>query len=399
MHKSRLALVPGLLSGAIAAQTTTTVSVTDVNMVFGQSALSAASNSYVFGTLRSTGATGTNHLFSSWWWYRLPGDTMEWAFRNDAAPNAPTRTAVSPTITTTWPNVRGAGKISAVLADTVVSTGPSSGFLRRTMTITNLDAVNPLTIDVFAYADLDTAGNCCPNSAFGDGKSHYVERLTFTPGAEFFCADADRTQVSPWQTATAGSLPFVLTNTTVENLSNAWNPVPFSDDYNGAFQWTRTIPPSGSSSFVVYLGVTANATTSMPVSAIYGVSCAGIGGPPAISQNQMAMIQTGSVPRSIEIRLSNALPNVPALLLQSFNSGNSVLVGLTIHVDMTALFESFYLTTGGGAATQTVSVPPNPSLLNVSLYSEWLSADPTSVCSPGLAVHTSGLQTRVGGWQ
>lgn len=314
--RSSLLLVPCLLTGALVAQTGSAVNLTVANMNFNQSALSTTSNSYVLGNLS---ANVTDHLFSSWWFYRLPGDTQEWAFRADAGS---TRVVSSPTITTTWPDVRIQGKISAVLVDTLISTGATSGYLKRTMTITNLDAVNPITLDVFAYADFDHGGSTL-NNGYGDGQSQYVFRPTFTPGVEFYAADADRHQVSPWQTTTAGALPFVLTNTAVENLSNAWSAMPFvSADYNGAYQWTKTIPASGNAVCTAYLGITANAVASMPVITTYGPSCSGTAGAPVISQNQEAMVTTGGEPRQFKINLTNGPPSAAGLLLQAFNSGD-----------------------------------------------------------------------------
>jgi hypothetical protein len=384
MHARLATLSFTVLAAAVAAQTNASVTTTNGNMVFTQSALSATSNNYVTADLRVAGALGTDSLFSSWWWYRVSGDTQETAFRDDATA---TRVVADPVITTTWPDVAARGLFRAQLHDELVSTGAASGYLWRTMTVTNISA-NPLTIDVFAYTDFDMAGSTS-NIADGNHRSHYVERVGFAPGGEFMAMNPDATLVTLWQTTTAGSLPFVLTNTAVDNLpgwSGAFGPA----DYNGAYQWSRTIPPGGRELFKVYLAL----LDCTPEEGLYGNAGAGTPGLPAIAASERAIRRPFA--RSFDVTLSNGLPGALCVLVTNFNPAALVIAGLEVWVDPVGAASFFSFVDPAGRRPKTFVVPSGLPLCGVTLHHQFFVIDPAGV--GGLAAYTGGLSQVIGSW-
>ncbi len=398
MHHSHtlLSLSLATLAPFAAAQTAAHVTITNANMVFRQGPLPAAtSNTWAPADLRASGATGVDNLFSLWWYYRVAGDAQEFTFRDDAAPNAPTRVVSGPTIVTTWPDVAGRGLFSAMLTEVLVSTGPDRGYVVAAMSVTNLTA-NPLTIDVFSLSDLDVGGSSSgylTNLSWGNLRSQYTEQQNTTlPGLEYYCPDADRVQVDPYLTTTPGRLPYLLTNNTVDDLSG-WSGTFGPGDHNGAFQWHRVLPPSGVANFTVYVAM----TTQRPLQSLYGTAGAGTPGLPVIGTSERAMLDpTASTVRSFDVQLSGALPGAPAVLMTNFAQAALTIAGLQVWVDPNGAPTLFRLTDAAGAAATTIAVPPDPTFYGLSLRHQWFVLDAGG--AGGLAAWTQGLSQSIGSW-
>ena len=116
-------------------------------------------------SLRSTGAAGTNHLFQSWWYYRVGGDTREYAFNNSATSGFMQLPATPKNNRRTllWTNCDGRG-FNASLTYEVYATSATAGVLSEVMTISN-PGTTPLTINTFHYADFDMCGSSSGNGA------------------------------------------------------------------------------------------------------------------------------------------------------------------------------------------------------------------------------------------
>jgi hypothetical protein len=392
MHRPFALTSLALVAATAPAQTTTTVTLSVANMQYTQNALSATSNTYVAASLRGLGSAGPNHLFSNWWWYRVAGDTQETSFRLDAAPNAPTRTVAAPTIVTSWPNVAGRNLFSAVLTNTLVSTGTSTGYLVNQLVVTNTSAA-PLTIDIFAYADIDTNGSNVANDCYGNDRSQYVERTaSLTAASEYYCDGADATMVTPWLTTTAGALPFLLSNTTVDNLTG-WTGTLLNADCNGAFQWNRTIAPNASETYTTYLAV----INPRPLESLYGSAGAGTPGLPTIRASERAITVPGAiVPRSFAIQLGNAVPTSLSVLVANFTQAALVVNGLQVWVDPIGAVTLFGLTDGSGADSRTFGVPGSATFAGLTLNHQYFVLDAGGV--GGFASYTQGLAQTVGRW-
>lgn len=381
----------------LTAQTTSTVTVTDSNMVFGQTALPAAtSNTWASADLRSMGPSSTDALWSLWWYFRVAGDPQEYSFVNDLAPNAPTRVVTNPVIITTWPNVRGRGLFSAVLTEIVVSTGVDRGYVAASMSVTNLNNA-PLQLEMFSIADLEAGGSAAPyfnnNVCWGNVRSQYAEVATNTPhGIEYYCPDADQVQVDVYGPSTAGRLPFILSNNVVDNLQG-WSGTFGPADHNGAFQWHRTIPPQGSSAFTVFVALTSQRS----LQANYGTAGAGTSGVATISSSERAIVvPTGAVARSFDVRLRNALPSAPAVLVTGFLQSSLVVQGINLLVDPNSSVTQFVLTSAGGAADMTIALPPWAALYGLQLNHQYLILDGGGPSA--LAAWTDGLSQSIGTW-
>ena len=378
------------------AQTTTNVTITDNNVVYRQAALPAVtSNSWSLADLRTTGAAGLDALFSLWWYYRVAGDTQEFTFRNDAAPNAPTRTAVGTTMVTTWPNVAGRNLFSAVLTNVVVSTGVDRGYVTGSMAITNTSG-SPLVIDLFALSDLDVGGSTTgylTNVSWGDIRSQYTEQQAAAVHAlEFYCPDADRVQVDPYLTTTPGRLPFLLTDTALDDLAG-WNGTFGPGDHNGAFQWQRTIAPSATATLTVYVAMTGQ----KPVQTLYGTAGAGATGLPTIDTSERAIVDgSGAVPRSFDVKLGNAMPLTGAFLVINFAQAALVVQGISVWVDPVGAATLFTIVGPSGNAAVTFNLPANATLYGVPLNHQFIVLDPAGV--GGLASWTPGLHQQIGTW-
>ena len=395
-HFLRSASAVTCLALAAAAQAGSSVTIVNGNMLFRQQAMpSASSNTWAYADMQANGTGSLDQLWSLWWYYRVAGDAQEYTFRNDVAPNAPTRISTGTAIVSDWPNVAGRGLFSSHLVESLVSTGPDRGYVQATMTLTNLTA-SPLTIDLFSLSDLEVGGSFsgfATNVAWGDLRSQYAEQQGVNgSGIEYYCPDADQVQVNVFGPSTPGALPFLLSNSTVDDLAG-WNGTFGPGDNNGAFQWHRTIPASGQMTFTVYVAI----TSQRPIQSLYGNAGAGAPGLPTIQANERALVDpTNLVARSYSVDLAGALPASIALLASSLASAAIVLPDLEIYVDPSAFVTTVAAIDASGAASATVGLPNDPALNGVSVYHQYFVLDTAAV--NGLLAWTPGLQQQIGSW-
>jgi hypothetical protein len=263
------------------------------------------------------------------------------------------------------------------------------------MAITNTSAA-PLVVDVFSLSDLDVGGSTSgylTNVSWGDIRSQYTEQdATTLPGLEFYCPDADRVQVDPYLTTTPGRLPFLLTNTTVDDLAG-WNGTFGPGDHNGAFQWQRTIAPSATETFTVYVAM----TSARLLQSLYGTAGAGSTGLPAIGARERASVDpTTAVARGFDVQLTGALPFAPSILLTNFAQSALVLQGIQVWVDPIGAATTFVLADAVGGAAVTINLPPVGALYGIALNHQFIVLDSGS--ANGLASYTQGLAQTIGSW-
>lgn len=217
----------------------------------------AASHYDVSQTSNLTGVGTGDYVFEDGWWFRVSGDTQESFF---PAPNTTTCAGAAGTIT--WTDVSARGLFSASHALALTSAAAGSGELIQTMTITNLSAVNPLTIELFHGVDFDVNGSAgtdsgtltSPNTfiTFTDATAGLAEYHAFNPSATAF-------MVRPFAATT--DVFGLLGNAVVDNLDNSGLPAT-NIDVTSAFQWSLVIQPSASASVSVAM---AGNTPSTPV--------------------------------------------------------------------------------------------------------------------------------------
>ena len=220
--------------------------------------LPAASHYDTTQTSNLTGIGTGDYLFEDGWWFRVSGDTQESFF---PAPTSTTCAGAAGTIT--WADVNARGLFSASHGLTLASSAAGTGELIQTMTITNLSAVNPLTVELFHGADFDVNGTAGTDNATLLEANTLIEITDTTAGTAQYRAfnpTANAFLVRPFAATT--DVFGVLGDTGITNFDNSGLPGN-SFDFTGAFQWSLVIPASGSASVSVAM---AGNTPSTPVS-------------------------------------------------------------------------------------------------------------------------------------
>src|SRR5215203_4325156 len=145
--------------------TLTLLLLTNVSLVMAQGAITDDNVQFVLGNSSfdsspSADLSGVaaplnrDQLVEAGWWFRVNGDTQETFF-----PAPTTQNYVANTATLGWASLAG-GLFSAQLQwivndDDGLNGSLPSGSLQGVMTITNLSAVNSLTLNLFNMTDLD----------------------------------------------------------------------------------------------------------------------------------------------------------------------------------------------------------------------------------------------------
>lgn len=219
-------------------------------------AIPAASHYDTSPTSNFTGVGTGDYLFEDGWFFRVSGDTQESFF---PAPTTTSCAAAAGTIT--WDDVGARGLFSATNTLALTSAAAGSGELILTMTLTNLSAVNPLTISLFHAVDFDVNGSAGTDNAVLTQANNQITISDTTAGVagyNGFNPPANAFLVRPFAAAT--DVFGVLGDTAVNNFDNTTLPLN-SADFTGAYQWDLVIPPSGSASVSVALNGNAGPTT------------------------------------------------------------------------------------------------------------------------------------------
>lgn len=378
---SRLLASCVALAAALSAQTLT---ITDGNMNVTTNAPSATSHSPAGFSLRAD-ALAINHGFQHWWFYRVAGDTREFAIRNIGGMTG----GSTPFLTHAdrdFADLDSRGLLRANIDFDVYDSGPASGVVTSRITLTNISAL-PVTFDLFNYTDLDVAGTSANDQVTGNGTSHVV---TDTSGVriEVRAPGADRSDVLDY--ASTSNPRTLLANTTLEDLSNALPP--FLGDYTGAFQWqNRTLQPFEQRSWTVVFAVDTAANV-VPEVAHYGTA-SGLG---AEIYTDTLPLQDNANLRQIGIQLKNA----PAGQLFGLLSNTATVPGLAfgnvqLWVDPTVgMAFPIGIITPTGEMNAVFTIPTSPYLTGFPIYHQYFFLDPTA--PNGESHWTQGLMTRVG---
>lgn len=200
-----------------------------------------------------TGASASDQLYESWWFFRVAGDTRETAF---TAPDTEDYATYSHFATLGWTDVSGRNLFDATLNVAVIDPGVG-GNLFQEMTIT---AISDVTITLFHYSDFDVSGSAGGDSASLVSSSPDVE-IAIGDGAvsvPFIGYGADAYKVTDWN-GTGGpnrSILRDLTDTNVDDLDDSglgFGP----GDYTGAVSWNVTLLAGQSATFLTQFGANA----------------------------------------------------------------------------------------------------------------------------------------------
>src|SRR5690606_8659051 len=230
------------LSAALAAQSSVTI--TDGNASFSYTSYAPAPSNT--GGFANFTVGGTDHLYQSWWCYAVQGDTVGSAFNTSNGQMTVLTSADNRSVTLQWIDVDARG-FSALLTNTVYSTGATSAVSAQSLTIVN-NGASPLAIQIYKYIDLDvaaTTANMATQAPTWPAGNHMIQDSLGTQA--WAMADG----FSNFEVATypnvrsrifsgVGGQPFVPGNIGL----------PFGTaDYTSCFYWVATIPPNSAQTF------------------------------------------------------------------------------------------------------------------------------------------------------
>lgn len=206
-----------------------------------QGAISDGSATYEYtgfglGNVDFTVDGGTDQAFEQWWWYRLVGDTSE-----TALPTPDAESYVGNVATLSWSDLAGTG-LDVTVVTTLAATSASAASVTHELTVHNTNA-SPVTMALFAYADLEVGGTSAGDSA----TSVSATEMTVTDSASisFVGPGADAYQVEAYP-----DLRDALDDAATTTLSSTG--LPFGPgDWSGAYEWDLSIPAGATQTVTV----------------------------------------------------------------------------------------------------------------------------------------------------
>jgi hypothetical protein len=336
------------------------------------------------GVLRAT-STG-DHLYQNWWYYRVAGDSREYAFHTGSGSGyvqlpAPPRNHRRVLL---WTNVDGRG-FSGSLTYEVFSTGGNRGVLTETMRVDNQGST-PLTLNLFHYLDLDLCGTTSNGAQFAAGGPRQLRVTAGSCGTSAFYLGCN---ADNYEVAAFSGLRGRLLDASVNDLQNSG--VPFGPgDWTGAWQWQdRVIPPSGSLAVTVSIGIDFQLwTCGTATQARYCSAKPGTHGTPTWGDDRAFF---GG---ALELTVNNGLPNaVPVVMLGVGQTCAPVPPFGTLAVNQIFAFPLAAFD-AGRVARGCLTIPDDPSMLGFSFVNQTWFADPGAAGFP--VAHTDGLELKLG---
>lgn len=371
----RLALALLALVGTGAAQSPITIQ--DRNAIFQYSVYPTSTTDT--GGTAAFNTSFTDHLAFSWWYYHVAGDATGSAFNTSNGQMTASLSSDRRSATFEWLNADGRN-FAARMVNCVYSTGSTTGVSAQALTVTNNTGA-PLTITVYAYADIDIDGISSDDTATQIPNLPAGQTRVSDPGLNsmYFMGHAyARWEAALWPTLRDAIL------TGAHQLANAQLPLNMQD-YSGAFSWTVTIPPSGSETMhallsINYLPRSQNVAEATP----YGTAKAGTPGLPAWIVNR----PFAGVPANLAI--GNGLAGAAPIAIIGTMTANVPLPPFgTVYVVPVATFPMPAFN-GSGVSSLPLQVPALNSGV-VHFQALWADAG----AAGGLA-HTGGLTWSIG---
>ena len=212
-----------------------------------------------------------DHLFEVGWWFRVAGDNHETFF-----PVPDTQLYVTDHSTNHWNDVGGRGLFSATeYAELFDFISSPSGLVELNMSVFNLSAVNPVTLDIFNMADFDVQPIAANDSArLVQWTPNRILQID-DPGGNFaqYSTPANPAITNHYLVRPFGAtdVASVLSDTTVTNFDDSG--VPFGPaDFTAGWQFSMTLPPGGSAEAIVLLAVNVGVNCNQ----VNGIFCDGL---------------------------------------------------------------------------------------------------------------------------
>jgi hypothetical protein len=222
-------------------------SITDGGVTFAFTSFAQGNNNT--SNANFTGASPTSdHLFETWWFFRVNGDTRETAF--SATPTSEDY-SLGNYGSIAWDNVAGRNLFDAQLNLAVIDPG-TGGNLFQEMVITALANV---TLSIFHYADFEVAGSAGGDTATLVSTSPNIQ-INVGDGAAsvpWIGYGANAYKVTPYGTGNPRSVLVDMTDNGVDNLNNTG--LPFAaGDFSGGFQWNFSLTAGQSMTLLTQWG-------------------------------------------------------------------------------------------------------------------------------------------------
>jgi hypothetical protein len=371
-----------LLSPAILAQTPITLR--DGNVTYDYNTY-PTSPTDLAGYCNFTAGT-LDHAYQNTWYYAFAGDTRGAAFNSSGGQLTANLAADGKSSELVWLNVDGRS-ISAVLSNTVYSTGSNTGISTQEMTVTNNTGA-PLTIHIYAYLDLDIN-----NTSGGDS----AQAEPSLPNGNHFATDV----VSLWYTALGfsnwGVNAYPSLRSSILNGSGGapWIPgnagTPFGPgDYTAVYHWMATIGPGASQSFQTMISDgLLPPTQRIARASTFCTAKPGTNGIPAWAVTRPFVGSTAT------LRVDNGLTgSAPIVFL---GTSPAVIPFPPLGTVCTLPVTTFSMPAFDGSRTSVVNlpIPAQRSLGGAQMHFQALFADPGAVAS---LAHTDGLSWTLGNY-
>lgn len=195
-----------------------------------------------------------DHLFETGWWFRVAGDSREFAF-----PPPTQQSYVGDSSFLAWADVAGrdlfAAQEMAVVYDGGFPGVPDKGNVFILFIVHNLSAVAPLEIDLFHFVDFDlqpTVGD--DQATLGEWTAYAALIDLRDTGGNF--ANYQGSLPTAYLVLPFGSADVAarLSDADLDDFDNSG--LPFGPgDFTAGYQYTRVVPPGGSSEIQIQLSV------------------------------------------------------------------------------------------------------------------------------------------------
>ncbi|MBL8732944.1 MAG: hypothetical protein JNN13_11295 [Planctomycetes bacterium] len=328
-------------------------------------------------------ALALNHGFQHGWFYRVAGDSREFALRNLGVVTSGVVVS-NDHADVDFADVDSRGLLKVAYDLDVYDSGPASGVVISRVTFMNTTAA-PLTVDVFCYTDLDVIGTSGDDVCVGNHNSHRVSDPSGVQ-IELRAIGNDTSMVGAYP-----SVRTLLTNSVVDDLAGPLPP--FAGDYTGAFQWAaRTFQPFEQRTFQVIIAVDTVAAAP-PIVENYGHG----NGSTFEIHTQTTPLQDNTQVRGLTVQVKGALPFSEYRIGTCLGSWPALpfIGGIDLWIDP-SLFIGLYggLTDANGEASLQFYIPPSPYFAGLAAFHQGLYVD--GAAPNGFCYFTPGMMTRVG---
>ena len=192
-------------------------------------------------------------LFHDWWYYRVNGDSREYAF---PTPDFTTEFNGNKAILT-WLDVDGRGLFSAQLIQVIDQPNINGATLNNKFIFTNLSNQS-IQLDMFHYIDFDV-GVFISDEAMLLSDINYISLINNETSNTTNTAQMRAGGNLAYQVGNSGPVKGLLVDDSLTALDNSG--LPFGPaDFSGVFQWSKFIPVS--SSLIIEDSLAAGASTA-----------------------------------------------------------------------------------------------------------------------------------------